>query len=60
MHTVLICEKIPATKFSCFDVLLLRRNAQDGVRNRLPYWVRAISMPEELDPETGRLLPVDR
>ena len=27
---------------------------------RLPYWVRAISMPEEYEPETGRFLPVDR
>lgn len=29
-------------------------------RIRLPYWVRAISLPEEYEPETGHFLPVDR
>jgi len=37
-----------------------QRNTEADARNRLPYWVRAISMPEELDPDTGRLLPADR
>jgi len=29
-------------------------------RNLLPYWVRAVSQPEEYDENTGKFLPVDK
>jgi len=34
--------------------------SEGGLKRLLPYWVRALSLPEEYDETTGKFLPVDK
>lgn len=38
----------------------IKKSVEEVRKESLPYWVRAISLPEEFDAETGLFVPVDK